>query len=80
LNIYKQEVVSEKNTWTHCLIETTIKQDGGGDTETVCTVAFFGFLRCGEFTIKSSFEPSTNLCVSDLRTSESCVDIKNWPI
>ncbi|XP_061164728.1 uncharacterized protein LOC133173724 [Saccostrea echinata] len=41
--------------------------------ETVCTIAFFGFLRCGEFTIKDSFDPTTNLCVSDLSVLESCV-------
>ena len=33
---------------------------------TVCVVAYFGFLRCAEFTTKSSFDPSVNLCVSDL--------------
>jgi hypothetical protein len=34
--------------------------------ETVCTVAFFGFLRCGEFTILQNFDPTTNLCVADV--------------
>lgn len=33
---------------------------------TVCVVAFFGFLRCAEFTCKSSFDPECNLCFSDL--------------
>ncbi|XP_078332529.1 uncharacterized protein LOC111130663 isoform X2 [Crassostrea virginica] len=33
---------------------------------TVCVVAFFGFLRCAEFTCKSSFDPESNLCLSDL--------------
>jgi len=36
--------------------------------ETVCTVAFFGFLRCGEFTCFNchSFDPDVNLCVGDV--------------
>lgn len=33
---------------------------------TVCTVAFFGFLRCGEFTCLSTFDPAINLCVGDV--------------
>jgi hypothetical protein len=31
-----------------------------------CTVAFFGFFRCGEFTILQNFDPTTNLCVADV--------------
>lgn len=31
----------------------------------VC-LAFFGFLRCGEFTIQSDFDPSANLSLSDI--------------
>lgn len=38
--------------------------------ETVCTVAFFGFLRCGEFTCKEAFDPSIHLCMSDLSIFE----------
>ena len=34
--------------------------------ETVCTVAFLGFLRCGEFTILQNFDPTTNLSVADV--------------
>lgn len=34
--------------------------------ETACVVAFFGFLRCGEFTIKNTFDSSVHLCVNDL--------------
>jgi len=30
--------------------------------ETVCTVAFLGFLRCGEFMILQNVDPTTNLC------------------
>ena len=32
----------------------------------VCLMAFFAFLRCGEFTCISSFDPSSNLCLSDV--------------
>ena len=43
--------------------------------ETVCIVAFLGFLRCGEFTVNNSneFNPSVNLCVSDLTFSGNYV-------
>ncbi|XP_021356783.1 uncharacterized protein LOC110452522 isoform X1 [Mizuhopecten yessoensis] len=34
--------------------------------ETACTVAFFGFLRCGEFTCRSTFESGVNLSVIDV--------------
>ena len=33
---------------------------------TSCIVAFFGFLRCGEFTCKQTFHPSSNLTVNDI--------------
>jgi hypothetical protein len=44
------------NNFVDCLIETT------------CTVAFFGFLRCGEFTVRkaSDFDVTVNLCISDV--------------
>jgi hypothetical protein len=42
------------STFTDCMLET------------VCTVAFCGFLRCGEFTILLHFDPTTNLCVADV--------------
>ncbi|XP_048258583.1 uncharacterized protein LOC125384145 [Haliotis rufescens] len=32
----------------------------------MCTVAFFGFLRCGEFTCSVSFDADVNLCVQDV--------------
>ena len=38
---------------------------------TVCVVAFFGFLRCAEFTCKSSFDPDCNLCLNDLKIYEN---------
>jgi hypothetical protein len=34
--------------------------------ETVCTTAFFGFLRCGEFTVAKHFDSASNLCVQDV--------------
>lgn len=36
--------------------------------ETVCIVAFHGFLRCGEFTVDnaSNFDSESNLSVSDV--------------
>jgi hypothetical protein len=34
--------------------------------ETACTVAFFGFLRCGEFTVYNKFDPGVNLCLQDI--------------
>lgn len=33
---------------------------------TVCCVAFFGFLRCGEFTCQVSFDPTVHLCIHDV--------------
>ncbi|XP_033739168.1 uncharacterized protein LOC117326521 [Pecten maximus] len=34
--------------------------------ETACTIAFFGFLRCGEFCVSGAFDPTRNLCVEDV--------------
>ncbi|XP_021355998.1 uncharacterized protein LOC110452048 [Mizuhopecten yessoensis] len=34
--------------------------------ETVCIVAFFAFLRCGEFTVNKQFDHNINLCFNDL--------------
>jgi len=46
--------------------------------ETVCTVAFFGFLRCGEFTVENGqeFHPSFNLCVCDMTILADCVHLR----
>lgn len=44
--------------------------------ETVCTIAFFGFLRCGEFTCKEVFDPSIHLCISDLSIFEDYVHLQ----
>lgn len=38
--------------------------------ETACIVAFYAFLRCGEFTCKSSFDPSSNLSIQDVSFQE----------
>lgn len=45
--------------------------------ETMCTVAFFGFLRCGEFTIECAdkFDPAFNLCLSDLKIFDNGVSL-----
>lgn len=40
---------------------------------TVCITAFFGFLRCGEFTCGASFDPQVNLCVSDIIQDKNCI-------
>ena len=38
--------------------------------ETVCTVAFFGFLRCGEFTSDDNiFRPDQGICIGDIKPS-----------
>lgn len=39
--------------------------------ETVCIVAFFGFLRCSEFTTKDRFNHSSNLCLGDVSFTQS---------
>ena len=38
--------------------------------ETVCVVAFYAFLRCGEFTCSSKFDPSSNLSIGDIALLE----------
>ena len=36
--------------------------------QTACTMAFFGFLRCGEFTVKDKkFDPHINMTMSDIQ-------------
>ena len=39
----------------------------------ICSMAFFGFMRCGEFTIQTNtkFEPACNLCVGDIDVSKT---------
>lgn len=41
--------------------------------QTACVVAFFGFLRCGEFTVKTYFDHTVHLCVSDLSITDDYV-------
>ncbi|XP_071107085.1 uncharacterized protein [Haliotis cracherodii] len=46
--------------------------------EAACTLAFFAFLRCSEFTVRGSFDPAINLCLSDVNVNAQCTraDIK----
>ncbi|XP_071124030.1 uncharacterized protein [Mytilus edulis] len=41
--------------------------------EAACTTAFFGFLRCVEFTVMNQFDPECNLCCSDLQITADCI-------
>lgn len=56
------------HTFTHSLMEAS------------CTVAFFAFLRCGEFTVQKveDFDPNNNLCCEDLvvRTDHMILTLK----
>ena len=47
------------STFTDCMLETA------------CTVAFFGFLRCGEFTVSKHFDSTVNLSVTDVEILDS---------
>ena len=46
--------------------------------EAMSTVAFFGFLRCGEFTVDSCerFDPAFNLCISDMTFLNDTVHLR----
>ena len=44
--------------------------------EAALTVAFFGFLRCGEFTCKSVFDPRINLTRYDVSIDEASSSVK----
>ena len=46
--------------------------------ETVCTVGFYGFLRCGEFTVLTAnkFDSSVNLCMEDIIFHKNLVVLK----
>ncbi|CAC5415125.1 unnamed protein product [Mytilus coruscus] len=35
--------------------------------EAACVTAYFGFLRCGEFTVLHSFDSECNVCIEDIR-------------
>ena len=39
---------------------------------TAFIVAFYAFLRCGEFTVLSAFDPYSNLCMGDISFSGQC--------
>jgi integrase len=42
-----------------------------------CVAAFFfGFLRCGKFTIWNQFDPEYNLCLNDIQITDECVFIR----
>ena len=41
--------------------------------EAACTIAFFGFLRCGEFTVLNQFDQECHLCVSDFQITDDCI-------
>ncbi|XP_033729978.1 uncharacterized protein LOC117319254 [Pecten maximus] len=43
--------------------------------ETVCTIAFFGFLRCGEFTCTQKFDPRVNLCIGDVCIKDDHIEV-----
>ncbi|CAG2221253.1 unnamed protein product [Mytilus edulis] len=45
---------------------------------TACIVAFYGFLRCGEFTVSkaSQFDPHINLCIEDVVFHSDLVVLK----
>ena len=44
--------------------------------EAAFTVVFFGFLRCGEFTCKSVFDPQINLTMYDVTIDEASSSVK----
>jgi hypothetical protein len=44
--------------------------------ETACTTAFFGFLRCGEFTVRQKFNPQINLCLQDITFLQDRCNLK----
>ena len=46
--------------------------------EAVCTVGFYGFMRCGEFTVlkANQFDPSVNLCIGDIILHKDMIILK----
>ena len=38
--------------------------------EPACVIAFFGFFRCGEFTVLQSFDPDINVCNEDVTVND----------
>jgi hypothetical protein len=44
--------------------------------ESACLIAFFGFLRCGEFTTPTqNFDPNVNLCLGDITLTSTCANV-----
>lgn len=43
--------------------------------KTACIFAFFGFLRCGEFTVLNTFDEQSNLCYNDVTVKNDVVYI-----
>ena len=44
--------------------------------QAVCVMAFFGFLRCGEFTVnQQEFDPAIHLCLGDLTFNDTYVEV-----
>jgi hypothetical protein len=44
--------------------------------QTACVVAFFGFLRCRQFTCKTNFDSNIHLCIGDIDfASHDCVKL-----
>ena len=41
--------------------------------EAACVIAFFGFLRCGEFTVLDQFDSDTNLSYNDVQVTNECI-------
>ncbi|CAG2237187.1 unnamed protein product [Mytilus edulis] len=43
--------------------------------EAACVTAFFGFLRCGEFSVNDTkkFDHESNLCLSDVQITNDCI-------
>ena len=45
--------------------------------QTACVVAFFGFLRCGEFTCRANFDSNIHLCIGYINVvSHDCVQLR----
>ncbi|CAC5411416.1 unnamed protein product [Mytilus coruscus] len=46
--------------------------------ETACTVGFYGFMRCGEFTVLNAnqFDSSVNLCIGDIIFHKDMIVLK----
>lgn len=52
--------------YRHMKVKHSLQTDLNFIMRTACVVAFYGFMRCGEFTCKQTFDPVVNLCISDI--------------